>query len=198
MPHDHGPHGHEHQDFDPERLLAQEERRRLIMPPEEVLAPLGEDLATLADVGCGAGFLALPLARLHPRARVLAVDRRRDSLDLVASRAAKAGLANIETVLADATCLPFADESVDAVLMASVFHDIPDRAAARDEVRRVLRPGGTFLLIEWDRLDAGWGPPIELRIGPEELAGVLAEGGFAVTELRQFGGPIYRLTARRA
>ncbi len=191
--HGHGP-GH----FDPARLHAMEDRRRADMPPEDVLREfLPQDIGSLADIGCGSGFFSIAAARLLPGARVLAVDRQQDMLDFVARRAREAGLENVETVRADATRLPIADGELDAVLMSHVFHDIPERDAMRDEVHRILRPGGAFLLVEWDKVDTPMGPPLEIRIAAEELASILVAGGFAVERIAHGPGSTYRLLARR-
>ncbi len=192
--HEHGP-GH----FDPHRLHAMEERRRAEMPPEDVLkAFVRPDMRRFADIGCGSGFFTVAAAQLLPDARVFAVDRQQDMLDFVASRIRNAGLTNVETVQADATRLPFADGELDAVLMANVFHDIPERDEMRAEVYRVLKPGGTFFLVEWEKDDTPMGPPQEIRIGSDELTAILVSGGFKVERIEHGPGSTYRVTAVRS
>ncbi len=191
--HDHGP-GH----FDPHRLYAMEERRRAETPPEDVLkAFVQPDMRQLADIGCGSGFFTVAAARLLPDTRIFAVDRQQDMLDFVASRVRDAGLLNVETVPADATGLPFADGDLDAVLMANVFHDIPERDATLSEVHRVLKPGGVYFLIEWEKDDTPMGPPQEIRIGADELTALLAAQGFAVEKIEHGPGSTYRVLAVR-
>lgn len=187
-----------HRHFDPERLLAMEPRRREEMPPGPILQEFlpGPD-ATLADIGCGPGFFALEAARLLPQGRVLAIDRQQSSLDVVVRRAREAGLDNIEAICADATALPLGAASVDAVLMAHVFHDIPQRDAMLAEVRRVLRPGGRFCLVEWDRVETPMGPPLAIRIAPDDLQRILGAGGFQVERVTPGPAPFYRVLAAR-
>lgn len=187
-----------HRQFDPERMQAMEARRREQTPPEAILQELlpGPD-AMLADIGCGPGFFALEAARLLPSGRVLAVDWQQSSLDAVVRRAKDAELANIETICADAVALPIADAAVDAVLMAHVFHDIPQRDAMLAEVRRVLRPGGRFLLLEWDKVETPTGPPLDIRIPPDALEQILAAGGFQVERVTLGPVPFYRVLATR-
>jgi SAM-dependent methyltransferase len=195
LPHEHHG-GHRH--FDPERFLAMEEMRRQIMPPEEVLGDfLSRDDATLADIGVGPGFFALPAARLLRRGKVYAIDRQDDMLDLVRTRSESEGLDNIVTVHADASSVPIANHSVDAVLMANVFHDLDNRSVMLAEVSRILRPGCPFYLVEWDKVATEMGPPLEMRIAPPDLEAEVASGGFLID--RRFEGPFpfYRLLTRR-
>ncbi len=194
---------HEHdagrRHFDPQFFLSMEDARRRVLPPEEVLRDfLPSDDAALADIGAGAGFFALPAARYLSGGHVYAVDRQEDMLALLRRRAAEAGLENIVPVLSDAKALPLEGQSVDAVLMANVFHDIGDQSAMLSEVGRILRPQGAFYLVEWDKVETEMGPPQEIRIAPPDLEQALRDGGFAVEHRFQGPSPFYRILARKA
>lgn len=101
---------------------------------EPVLAALdGAPGFELIDVGGGTGNYA---DALRDRGwRVTVVDRSSKMI-------ARAGQKGLSTVQADATALPFADESVDAVGMLSMLHQVRDWRAALSEAKRVLRSGG--------------------------------------------------------
>ncbi|RIV19652.1 class I SAM-dependent methyltransferase [Alicyclobacillaceae bacterium I2511] len=177
------PHGAKHA-FNPERLLAMEEGRITFMPPEPILAKfLTSSGMTMADIGCGAGYFTLPAAKLLTHGRVYAIDRQENMVDFTTERANEAGLTNVLGVVAPATDLPLADKSVDAVLMSMVFHDIPEQSGILSEARRVLVPGGTLYLVEWDKTGTRSGPPMEIRLRPEELQGILESAGFVIREI---------------
>ena len=98
------------------------------------------------DVATGGGHVAYTFAP-HV-ARVWATDITQEMLDLVKGEAAKRGLANLRTTYAKAEALPFEDESFDLVtcrIAPHHFDSIPDFLA---EVRRVLKPGGLFALVD--------------------------------------------------
>jgi len=98
--------------------------------------------ARIADVGCGTGRFTRLLAELAPRAAVCGIDASWEMLQ--AGRAAGPAL---PLARGAAEALPLRAGAVDFVLLAFVFHHLADRAAALAECTRVLRPGGTLLVI---------------------------------------------------
>ena len=98
------------------------------------------------DLGCGAGHASFAVA---PCARtVTAYDLSAQMLDVVRAGAVERGLANIETRQGRAEILPFADASFELVLTRFSAHHWMDVDAALAEVRRVLAPGGRFVVID--------------------------------------------------
>ena len=98
------------------------------------------------DVATGGGHVAYAFAP-HV-ARVWATDITQEMLDLVKAEAEKRGLANVRTAYAKAEALPFEDASFDLVtcrIAPHHFDSIPEFLA---EVHRVLKPGGTFALVD--------------------------------------------------
>ena len=100
---------------------------------------------TVLEIGFGAGY-NVPLYPAEVR-RVLAVDPSVLGWEQSAGRRARAR-ADVVRVGADAQAVPLDDASVDAVLSTLTLCTVPDPAAALREVARVLRPGGTFHLLE--------------------------------------------------
>jgi demethylmenaquinone methyltransferase/2-methoxy-6-polyprenyl-1,4-benzoquinol methylase len=100
------------------------------------------------DICAGTGELSFLLARVvGPDGAVVAVDFCDQMLER--ARAKMNGRhGNISFLLADAKDLPFPDGSFDAVTVAFGMRNIPDTILALQEIRRVLRPGGTFLCLE--------------------------------------------------
>ncbi|MDT8700364.1 class I SAM-dependent methyltransferase [Kluyvera ascorbata] len=102
--------------------------------------------ARLLDVGCGAGhasFTASPLV-----AEVTAYDLSEGMLEVVEQEAQKRGMSNISCAQGPAEILPFADNSFDIVISRYSAHHWHDIQAALMEIRRVLKPGGRFILMD--------------------------------------------------
>ena len=97
----------------------------------------------VADVGCGPGPYLDALRRRA--ARVTAVDRSVGMLRELGARV-PAGSA-VATVAGDAAHLPLADGSVDVVVAAHTLYHVEDIGGAVAEFRRILRPGGTLLVV---------------------------------------------------
>ncbi len=96
------------------------------------------EFATILEIGGGQSGLT---ALLYPRARIVNLDRVRE----YASAAPNARPA-LSFVCGDATMLPFAPASMDAVTCFDVLEHVGDDRRALDEALRVLRPGGALLV----------------------------------------------------
>lgn len=104
-----------------------------------------KDWAVL-DVATGAGHTAAAFAP-HV-ARVVASDLTPQMLDQAAKLAREKGYANMTTASADAEKLPFPDKSFDVVTCRIAPHHFPNIPAFLAESLRVLKPGGTFALVD--------------------------------------------------
>ncbi|OTA41062.1 MAG: hypothetical protein A6D92_10340, partial [Symbiobacterium thermophilum] len=125
--------------------------------PARILRHLELERCTaMADVGCGPGWFTLPAARaLPPGGVVYGIDIREEMLDHLRRRAREQGLDNVVPVLAEEEDeWPVPTESCEAVLIADVYHEVDPASLFIGEVKRILRPGGVCLVVDWkpDRL----------------------------------------------
>ncbi len=103
--------------------------------------------ANLLDIAMGTGDLALAVARALPEVEVLGTDFCAPMLEVARRR----GLRHV--LEADAMALPLADASFDAATVAFGLRNMADYAAALREFRRVLRPGGHLLVLDFSMPD---------------------------------------------
>lgn len=111
------------------------------------------------DLGCGRGLVLIEAARRLHRGRAVGVDswrahdQARNAATVTFSNARVSGVEErVDIVTADMRQLPFADDSFDLVLSSLAVHDIVDAEGRRQAVReglRVLKPGGTLLLADF-------------------------------------------------
>lgn len=103
----------------------------------------------ILEIGPGTGYYTLDVAEwVGPEGRVEIFDLQQEFLDHTTGRAAERGLTNVFPTQGDATRLPYADASIDAVVLTAVLGEIPDPVAALREIRRVLRPSGRLVVGE--------------------------------------------------
>lgn len=128
-----------------------DEMRALDLPAAAVEAALlsmvpEHDIGRLLDIGTGTGRV---LELLAPRiSQGVGVDASKAMLALARARLARAGLSHCSVRLADMYRLPLAEASFDLVVMQMVLHYAEDPPSALAEVARVLRPGGTLIVID--------------------------------------------------
>jgi demethylmenaquinone methyltransferase/2-methoxy-6-polyprenyl-1,4-benzoquinol methylase len=104
------------------------------------------------DLCAGTGDLTLALARADVASEVVGSDFVPEMLSIAREKAEKhKGLTSITIREADAQSLPFADHSFDVVTVAFGVRNLPSRSANFSEVRRVLRPGGRYVILEFSR-----------------------------------------------
>ena len=110
-----------------------------------------KDGQTGLDIGCGSGALTIAVAKRHPNAKMVGLDRwGKDyasfSQALCYNNAKAEGVNNVEFVQGDAIALAYPDESFDFVTSNYCYHNISgyDKQQLLRETFRVLRKGGTF------------------------------------------------------
>ena len=106
------------------------------------------------DLAGGSGDMAALLApRAAPGGRVVLADINREMLERGRDRLTDRGLAAaVDFARVDAARLPFADGAFDRVCIAFGLRNVADQRAALGEMRRVLRPGGRAVILEFSQL----------------------------------------------
>lgn len=120
------------------------------------IAPLGR--GTALDVGSGTADLALLVeSRMGPKGRVIASDLNHAMLAEGLKKIGRKGLSDKITCLqASAEHLGFDDNTFDAVTTGFCMRNVGDLAQAVKEIRRVMKPGGRFVCLEFSRPVFGW------------------------------------------
>jgi ubiquinone/menaquinone biosynthesis C-methylase UbiE len=147
---------------------------------------------SMLDVGCGAGHLSFALAPFYESA--VATDLAPSMLATVRTAALQRGLSQISVRSASAEALPFDAGSFDLVCSRYSAHHWHDLRLALREMRRVVKPGGTLLLID---LLGDESPVVDTHLqaiellrdpshvrdySPSQWRGLVEEAGFALQQ----------------
>jgi ubiquinone/menaquinone biosynthesis C-methylase UbiE len=111
------------------------------------------------EAGCGVGAQSVILSRNNPETAFTSIDISPDSIAKAKERAAREGCNNITFRTGDVCRLPFAPGAFDHVFVCFLLEHLPDPIGALKGLLRVLRPGGTFTVIEGDHGSAFFYPP---------------------------------------
>jgi len=132
-----------------------------------------------ADLGSGEGNFTLALADLiGPGSHITAVDRDAGALRHVV-RDRFPGV-EIETEVGDFT-RPLPIANLDGIVMANSLHFVRDKAPVLESVRKLLRPGGTLIVVEYGT-DRG-NPWVPHPFSYERWEKMAAQAGFVKTRL---------------
>lgn len=191
--HGHGGHGHEgggdvlrDQHGNPVDLAAYLARleapeRLAWQKPDALVAALGlRPGAVAADVGAGAGYFTLRLARaVGPAGRVYALDVEPRLSALLLERARAEGLHQVEAVVAPEGD-PLPPRPCDLILLVNAFHHFPDGPGYLRRLAGALAPGGRLALVDFHEGDLPVGPPPEHRVTRAQIDHAVREAGLAV------------------
>lgn len=172
---------HEHR-FTPDKaahLISDDRKQQL--PADKIMDMMELKKGNIvADLGAGNGFFTIPMAQ-RTREAVYAVDVEPQMLEKLKERGAAAEVDNIRYVQNELENIPIDDHSVDKVLISFVLHEVPDMVKTLDEIKRILKPSGTVLFLEWEAVETEDGPPFHIRIPSSKLEEALQNRGFETT-----------------
>lgn len=106
----------------------------------------------VADLGAGTGFYSIAAAQMVPKGKVYAIEVQKDFLVTVSNKAKEAHVNNIEVIWGDIEKVggtKIKDRLIDAVIISNVLFQIENKDKFLEETKRILKPSGRVLLIDW-------------------------------------------------
>ncbi len=167
------------QKFNPEKaaeLIAPERYHEL--KPDVLLQKLAvAPGSTILDLGCGNGFFTFPAAAaMGDQGMVIAADMSAKMLVALSDRNPPD---TVQILLTEEVEMDVEDESVDAVVAITLYHELRDVAANLDELKRVLKPVGKLMILDWiPDEDAKRGS--KHRVPRDQAERELSDNGFVI------------------
>lgn len=143
------------------------------------------------DLGCGVGDYSLYAQKIiGSSGMIYAIDANEEAIELFNEEIAKQKIKNIFTQVADIK-KPFiiAENSIDFCYIATVLHSPQNFQNSSDffkEIKRVLKPHGRLGILEIKKEPTPFGPPMDMRISPEELVEIMKSHSFTNTNYSAF------------
>lgn len=136
----------------------------------------------VADLGSGSGTYSIALAKaLLSTGKVYAIDIHRDLLTRLKNTAVNQGLYNIEVIWGDIDKpkgTKLRDSSVDMVFLCNILFQLEDKEGVVEETKRILKPGGRVLVVDWTDSYAGLGPKQQAIVKKETAKEMFESSGF--------------------
>lgn len=195
MNHNHQCNQHDQKFLNKIAVLDSQQREQLI-PPEALISQMPiQNNHILLDVGAGSGFFTIPMAE-STTGKVYAMDPDPRMLSVIAEKAEKKGLANIELIEDYLENLRLQNNSVDFVMASLILHEVSSLTKALTTILEVLKPGGHLLCLEYEKDDLiTEGPPMSIRISSADLEKALSLIGFEIVEKTKISDAIYTVLA---
>ncbi|MBI4088968.1 class I SAM-dependent methyltransferase [Candidatus Kaiserbacteria bacterium] len=161
-------------------------------PHENVLQVGLHEGMKVGDFGAGSGHYSRAAAAIVGHSgKVYAIDVQEDVLKHLKLNTHERHQGTIDAVWGDIEKLGgthLRDQSLDAVLLANTFFQTENRFGLLEELKRVLKPSGKLMLVDWAGSYGGMGPVPEKVVSEHEAEGFFIKGGFH--KVKSFrGGP---------
>ena len=142
---------------------------------------------TVADVGAGAGYYTVRLARrVGEKGLVLATDVQREMIDMLKDNVRDAGARNVRPILCTQKDDKLPVGEVDLILMVDVYHECSDPESLLQGIRKALKPGGRLVLVEYKGEDPLVPIKPEHKMTTAQARKEVEPQGFAFKEVLDF------------
>jgi ubiquinone/menaquinone biosynthesis C-methylase UbiE len=163
-------------------------QRDAYQKPHEVVHALGlKPGEIIADIGAGSGYFTFHLARhVGEKGKVYAVDVSPDMILHVNRRIREFKMNNVVSVLADSDDPLLPDQSVNRFFICDVWHHIDNQTKYLSLMKKMLKPGGEVVIIDFHKKEFPVGPPMKMKIAREDVIKRLESNGYRLTKEHTF------------
>lgn len=149
----------------------------------------------VADLGAGLGHYTFASAHaVGEKGRVYAVEVQKELMQQVKREASKEGFHNVEVLWGDIEMLggtKLRDNMLDVVILSNILFQVEDKQGLIDETKRILKPGGRILIVDWTDSHGGVGPEQSAVITAQDARGLFEKNGFVYESSIEAGSHHY-------
>ena len=175
--------------FDPAHARKLEDPERLeALPQASVVGLLRLTGAeTVVDYGAGTGVYTVAIAEALPHGKLFAVEALPQLVGLLREKITPDLEKRMCVCETGDNVVPLDDGEADRVVMVDVLHHLHDQPDALEEVARVLKPEGLFVVVDWGDTERPVGPPAGHVLGLAAVRGIIEGMGLDVVEAHEPG-----------
>ena len=155
----------------------------------------------IADLGSGSGAYSIATAKaLVSTGKVYAIDINKDLLNKLRNEGVKQGLYNIEVIWGDIDKLggtKLRDYSVDMTLVCNILFQLENKEEVVKEIKRILKPGGRALVVDWSDSFGGLGPKPQAIFRRDVALDMFEKNGFHLEKEISAGSHHYGLILKK-
>jgi ubiquinone/menaquinone biosynthesis C-methylase UbiE len=161
------------------------------LDPKHTLTKIGfEDGMTLCDIGAGTGVFTFAAADIS-RNNIYALDISDDMINLLTSRIEERAIDNIHVAKVTSDELPVENNACNIAIMVTVLHEIDNKKQMLSEIKRILKPAGKLMIIEFHKIETPIGPPVDRRLSEQEVEEICSGEAFRLINSFSLGNNLY-------
>lgn len=165
------------------------EENSQLFNPDDVLKEIGiAEGMTIADFGAGSGYITFRIAPLvGARGIVYALDVKKTVVNHINSEIKARAMKNIKPIWTNLEVTganPIPVNSVDLVFIVNTLFQSHRHKNILEEAKRVVKPGGNIVIVDWRKESAPFGPPPDERVSIEKLKQIGYDEG--LNKIREF------------
>jgi arsenite methyltransferase len=163
-------------------------KRDAYQKPHEILTALNlKPGEFIADIGSGSGYFTFRLAhQVGDKGKVFAVDVSPDMILHINRRIRELKVTNVVSILADPDDPLLSDASINRFFFSDSWHHIENQTKYLSLMKRMLKPGGEIVMLDFHKKDLPVGPPMQMKIAREDLIKQMESNGFRLAKEHTF------------
>jgi arsenite methyltransferase len=156
--------------------------------PHEVLTALSiKPGEVIADIGAGSGYFTFRLAHhVGNNGKVYAIDVSPDMILHLNRRIRDLNASNVNSILADPDDPLLPERSVNRFFFSNSWHHIENHTKYLSLMKKMLKPGGEIIMIDFHKKELPVGPPMQMKIAREDLIKQMESNGFRLAKEHTF------------
>lgn len=152
--------------------------------PHQVLTALNiKPGEIIADIGAGTGYFTFRLADfVGDKGKVYAVDVSPEMIRHINRRTRDSKTTNVISILADNDDPLLPERSVNRIFVCDVWHHVENQTKYLAALKKILRPGGEVVMIDFHKKELPFGPPLQMKIAREDLVKQMESSSFRLSK----------------